>query len=298
MFGDEQTVLPGDILKILRDLGVGLTNHSNWLKRLHRSIICCCDLPEDDLADDAHYRCKFGKWYYGDIEARLKASPLFEEVGVLHQRVHEEARNLLCSRKSGTEIPIEDYDRFIDVAQEFRVAVQNLQFSMFSQVCAVDHLTGVWNRHAMSYKLAQEQDRVRRSGQPCAIALIDFDYFKSINDRYGHLAGDEVLKVTIEFFTSKMRSYDLIFRFGGEEFLFAFPETGLDMATELLERLREEVKRLPITLSNGEVLNVTISVGLAQMDRHTNEQDIIQLADNALMSAKLAGRDCVHVWQH
>jgi len=61
------------------------------------------------------------------------------------------------------------------VAQEFRVAVQNLQFSIFSQVCAVDQLTGVWNRYAMGYKLAQEQERVRRTGKPCSIALIDAD---------------------------------------------------------------------------------------------------------------------------
>ena len=143
----------------------------------------------------------------------------------------------------------------MEATQTFRIAMQNLQFSLFSQVCAVDHLTGIWNRYAMTYKLAQEQERVRRTGKPCAIAIIDFDFFKAINDDHGHLAGDHVLKVAMEFFSSRMRKYDQVFRFGGEEFLFAFPETILEQAQELLERLREDIKALVIELPSGSALN-------------------------------------------
>ena len=297
MFNEEDPVLPGDILKILRDLGVGLVNHSNWLKRLHREIICNGEIPVDDLAENAHQRCEFGKWYYKTVDSRLRGLPLFEEVGVLHQRVHQAARHLLKLRTSGTEITAPDYDKFMDVAHEFRVGVQNLQFSMFSQVCAIDHLTGVWNRYALVFKLAQEQERVRRSGRPCAVAIIDFDHFKKINDRHGHLAGDQVLQEAIHFCNGKMRKYDLVFRFGGEEFLFAFPDTDLEMAQDLLERLREGLKALPIRVSSGEVLNVTVSIGLAMMHEESGERDVIALADNALMNAKLGGRDRICVWR-
>ncbi len=296
MFGEKEFFLPGDMLNILHELGAGLTNHSNWMKRLHRTIICHCEIPADDLLESAHRRCDFGKWYYGDIDTRLKALPMFGEVGDMHCRVHEQARHLLQLRQSGKEITPEDYDVFSEVAQKFRDAVQNLQFTMFSQVCAVDHLTGVWNRYAMAYKLSQEQERVRRSGKPCSIALIDFDYFKAINDRYGHVAGDEVLKTAVEFLASKMRKYDLIFRFGGEEFLFAFPETGLVESEELVDRLRQDIKNLGVEISAGEVLRVTVSAGLALLDHESEINDVINLADRALMNAKLAGRDCVHVW--
>ena len=297
MLGDSEVFLPGDILNILRELGTSLTNHSIWLKRLHRSIICRSEMPVDDLAENAHRRCEFGTWYYGDIDTRLKALPLFAEVGDLHRRVHEQARHLLRLGQSDQEITPGDYDSFTDVAQQFRVAVQNLQFSMFSQVCAVDQLTGVWNRYAMCYKLSQERERVRRSGKPCSIALIDFDYFKSINDRYGHLAGDEVLKTVMAFLISKMRKYDLVFRFGGEEFLFAFPETGLDHSEELVDRLRQEISDLGVEIAPGEVLRVTVSAGLALLDHESDVNEVIHLADSALMNAKLAGRDCVHVWR-
>jgi diguanylate cyclase (GGDEF)-like protein len=168
---------------------------------------------------------------------------------------------------------------------------------MFSQVCAVDQLTGVWNRYAMCYKLSQERERVRRSGKPCSIALIDFDYFKSINDRYGHLAGDEVLKTVMAFLISEMRKYDLVFRFGGEEFLFAFPETELDQSEELVDRLRQEISDLGVEITAGEVLKVTVSAGLALLDHESDVNEVIHLADSALMNAKLAGRDCVHVWR-
>jgi diguanylate cyclase len=297
MLGDNEFFLPGDILNILRDLGVGLTNHSNWVKRLHRSIICHSDIPTDDLASDAERRCEFGKWYYANRDTRLRALPMFDEVGDLHCRVHEHARRLLQLKQSGKDIATEDYDSFTDIAQQFRTAVQSLQFSIFSQVCAVDHLTGVWNRYAMCYKLSQEQERVRRSGKPCSIALIDFDYFKSVNDRYGHLAGDEVLKTAVEFLVSKLRKYDLVFRFGGEEFLFAFPETALDQSAELVDRLREDVKKLDVEIAGGEVISVTVSAGLALLDHESDVNDVIHLADSALMNAKLAGRDCVHVWR-
>jgi diguanylate cyclase len=297
IFDDKDVFLPGDVLNILHALGVSLTNHSNWMKRLHRSIICHCEIPVDDLAENAHRRCEFGAWYYGNGDTRLKALPLFDEVGELHRRVHEQARHLLQLRQAEQELTPEAYDVFTDVAQEFRVAVQNLQFSIFSQVCAVDQLTGVWNRYAMGYKLAQEQERVRRTGKPCSIALIDFDYFKLINDRFGHLVGDEVLKTAVEFLVSKMRKYDLVFRFGGEEFLFAFPETELAQSEELVDRLRQDVGNLGVEVAAGEVLRVTISAGLALLDRESDVKDVIHLADSALMNAKLSGRDRVHVWR-
>jgi diguanylate cyclase (GGDEF)-like protein len=127
--------------------------------------------------------------------------------------------------------------------------------------------------------------------------LIDFDYFKSINDRYGHLAGDEVLKTVATFLVGEMRRYDLLFRFGGEEFLFLFPATALDQAEELLDRLRQGIRGLDIMVSAGSALRVTVSAGLALLDAESEALDVVHLADRALMNAKLAGRDCVRVWR-
>ena len=289
--------LPGEILKILQELGVSLTHHASWMKRLHRTLVCGAAPSADDLASDAHCRCMFGQWYYGDIDPRLKALPLYAEVGDLHQKVHSSARELLKLNESGQAIATGDYDGFMDVAHGFRVAVQNLQFKMVSEICAVDHLTGVWNRYALSYKLAQEHARVHRTGNCCAVAIVDFDHFKSINDRYGHLAGDKVLKTAMEFFSSMMRPYDSIYRYGGEEFLSVFPDTGVDEAEQILDRLRHDLKKLPIVLDSGEVVRVSVSIGLAAMDGQVGMRDVIEMADSALLHAKLNGRDSLHVWK-
>jgi len=291
----EDPGLPGEILGVLKELGMGLVNHGNWLKVLHRSLICGEPPEASDLADDAHHRCLFGQWYYGGVDDRLQQLPIFSEVGELHRKVHERARGLLLQKQSGSDIGAQEYDAFVDMAHEFRVAVQNLQFSMISRVCAVDHLTGVWNRYAMAHKLAQEYERVRRTGRPCAVALMDFDHFKSINDNHGHVVGDRVLRETMQYLVGQMRKYDAIFRYGGEEFLFLFPDTPLDQAEKLLDRLREDVKNIPVKGADGREITITVSIGLSRMDAASGEQGVIELADSALCNAKLGGRDRVVV---
>ena len=140
----------GDILPLLRDLSTGLINHSQWIKVLHRTLICNDAPEENDMSDDAHHLCKFGKWYYALENSDFKDDPCFIETGDLHIKVHDKARGLLKEKMSGKTISSEAYDDFTDTANDFRVAVQDLQFTLISKVCAVDHLTGVWNRHAIS----------------------------------------------------------------------------------------------------------------------------------------------------
>ncbi len=296
MIETDEPNLPGEILKVLQELGVSLTHHSAWLKRFHRTLVCGAKPAPDDLAADAHCKCMFGRWYYGDIDPRLGKLPLYGEVGDLHQKVHDRARELLNANGAGHAIRTEEYDRFMDIAHEFRVAVQNLQFKMVSEVCAVDHLTGVWNRYALSYKLAQEHARVHRNSNCCAVAIIDFDRFKTINDRYGHLAGDKVLKTAMAYFSRKMRAYDSIYRYGGEEFLFVFPDTEVEEARQILDRLRHELKDVPIILDGGEEIHISVSIGLAAMDGQVGIRDVIEMADSALLHAKMNGRDSLHVW--
>ncbi|MBE9560284.1 MAG: diguanylate cyclase [Proteobacteria bacterium] len=292
----EESTSLGDILPLLRDLGTGLVNHSQWIKVLHRTLICN-DVPEEnDLSDDAHHRCKFGKWYYGLSESDFKDDPTFIETGTLHIEVHNKARALLETKLSGKAVSSEAYDDFTDTANDFRVAVQNLQFFLISKVCAVDHLTGVWNRHAMSFMIDKEHERARRSGNCCVLAIMDFDDFKLINDKHGHVAGDRVLKTTMDFFVKRLRKYDIIFRYGGDEFLLLFPETNVEHASQLLERLRKELKKMPIMITDSKKVNISVSIGMTEMDGQASYNETIKLADHALIEAKADGRGCVRVW--
>lgn len=292
----EESTSLGDILPLLRDLGTGLVNHSQWIKVLHRTLICNDTPEENDLSDDAHHLCKFGKWYYSLSESEFKDDPNFIETGALHIEVHNKARELLEIKLSGKAISSEAYNDFTDTANDFRVAVQNLQFSLISKVCAVDHLTGVWNRHAMSFMIDKEHERARRSGNSCVLAIMDFDDFKLINDKHGHVAGDRVLKTAMDFFVKRLRKYDIIFRYGGDEFLLLFPETNIEHASQLLERLRKELKNMPIMITDSKKVNVSVSIGMSEMDGQASYNETIKFADHALIEAKADGRGCVRVW--
>jgi diguanylate cyclase (GGDEF)-like protein len=289
--------MPSDVLPILRDLGAGLTNHSNWLKVLHKVLICDGDPDIKDLSDNAHHKCLFGQWYYGITEPIFKQITQFREVGELHEQVHNKARALLMIKQDGQHITSDSYEDFIDTANEFRVAVQNMQFSIVSKICAVDHLTGVWNRYAMSYMLSKEHERARRTGNVCSVAIMDFDGFKEVNDKHGHVAGDNVLKTAMAFITGCMRKYDVVFRYGGDEFLFLFPDTDLDHASQLLERLRTDLKDMPININENTEIFISVSIGLSIMDGVSSKEESIELADQALIDAKTRGRDCVSIWQ-
>lgn len=163
-----------------------------------------------------------------------------------------------------------------------------------------DELTGLINRRGYYHRFEAEIERARRHQTPLSVALVDVDHFKRFNDTYGHLSGDLVLKALAELFTQNLRRSDVVCRFGGEEFAILLPDTGIQSAVELMERVRQSVEKLQLTGINGEPLTVTISVGVAEVDTqpkvspHRSEiSEALALADEQLYVAKDHGRNRV-----
>lgn len=159
-----------------------------------------------------------------------------------------------------------------------------------------DALTGLLNRRAILAHLeTQHRDR-RQANQSLCLLMCDVDHFKSINDRYGHGAGDEVLRQVAHLLCAHLREGDRVGRIGGEEFLIVLATADLEDARQVAERLRQQVARLEVNVGEGVRLSVTISIGLAQT-RHQEEDwaDVIARADQSLYAAKRAGRDKVIV---
>ena len=148
----------------------------------------------------------------------------------------------------------------------------------------------------MTTVLDRERERALRTGRPCSIAMADLDRFKSINDGHGHDAGDRVLAETADRFVSALRPYDSVFRYGGEEFLFCLPETSVDIAAQVLERVLSTLRSRPIVLDSGTALTVTCSIGVAEIQREVSLSEIIIRADRALYVAKQSGRNRVSLW--
>jgi len=286
-----------EMFTAVRALDTGIQNHAAWLKTLHQTMICNeVYANKADYQEDAHCHCNFGRWYYTEALPVIRNNALYERIGSLHQEMHDHARKLLLKNQANKNIDADLYNKFINEALTFKLEVRNLQFDLMNQVCAVDELTGAWNRHAMLYKLEQEQERAVRKLQNLHICMLDIDNFKPINDQYGHPAGDQVLKTIAKFFIGSLRKYDSFFRYGGEEFLCCIPELSMDEAHSAIERLREDLAKLHITLPSGQIISLTSSFGLAQVTLEEGIEEAIRNADHALLQAKAEGRNRVCVW--
>ncbi|MFC4728498.1 HDOD domain-containing protein [Coralloluteibacterium thermophilus] len=159
-----------------------------------------------------------------------------------------------------------------------------------------DPLTGTYNRMRLEEVLQKEFDSAARYDWPLSIAFLDLDDFKLVNDRYGHLVGDEVLRNFARLVTRTLRTSDIVARYGGEEFLLVLPGTTAEAASAVLNRLLEIVARTPMAEAAGEVIHVTTSAGLATQggtDQHASVQDLLRAADEALYAAKRSGRNRV-----
>ncbi len=155
----------------------------------------------------------------------------------------------------------------------------------------VDGLTQIHNRHYWQQRLQEEIKRVERHGGDLSLILFDLDHFKIVNDEHGHLAGDEVLRITAARVRSVLRGSDIFGRYGGEEFAVILPHTNVDAAVIVAERIRQEIRGEPMTYE-GKAIPVTASLGIAKwtMNMHTPE-NLIAAADAALYLCKTHGRD-------
>ncbi|ROR32266.1 GGDEF domain-containing protein [Inmirania thermothiophila] len=169
-----------------------------------------------------------------------------------------------------------------------------LRFRRLERCARLDALTGAGNRAALDEELRRQMDLARRGGHSLGLLMLDLDHFKEINDRLGHAAGDEVLRECAARIRGAMRRSDLLFRYGGEEFVILLPDAGCEAAVALAERIRRAVSARPFRLRE-ETVRVTVSVGIACHRPGEPQAALLERADRALYAAKRAGRNRVEV---
>ncbi len=163
----------------------------------------------------------------------------------------------------------------------------------------LDALTGINNRHQFEVRLKQEVASSMRQNIPLCAIMLDIDFFKSVNDTYGHAAGDTVLKEVSSVIKNSLRESDIPSRYGGEEFAILLPFTKLEEAYGVAQRLRAAVEQHEIDISevsDYDKINVTISVGVSEFDRKQTGEELFRRADKALYSAKTHGRNKVVIY--
>lgn len=159
----------------------------------------------------------------------------------------------------------------------------------------LDSLTKLLNHNAISQRLEEELRRAKRYGESLACFMIDFDHFKSINDRFGHQRGDRVLKQMASLIKNSVRAVDLVGRYGGDEFLVILPSTTTENAKVAAKRIKDVFSATKIKYSRSEPMALSVSIGITgyPASRIKESKDLIAYADKAMYKAKKAGRNCI-----
>ena len=166
----------------------------------------------------------------------------------------------------------------------------------FARAAITDPVSGLFNRRYFHERLEEELDRARRHRTSVALLMIDVDNFKGINDRFGHLVGDMVIRNVGDILKRSVRKFDLCTRFGGEEFAIVMPGSGPESSVPVAERIRQRIEAFRATDADLADLRVTVSIGMA-VSEGASSRELISRADQALYEAKRAGKNRLVEWQ-
>ncbi len=229
--------------------------------------------------------------FYGQGEAKRNIG----SIGIVHlERGHASVGAIAVEGDAAAQISAVEVETLMLLATAASVAFETtLQFAQESERARQDGLTGLANRRVFDERLGQLLAESDRYGHPTSLILVDVDFFKKVNDRYGHEGGDTVLRHVAQTVNSGIRTIDLCARYGGEELAILLPSTALPGAVDVAERLRRAVAASPGTFG-GETIPVTASFGVACFPESVRIREaFFPAADRALYDAKRAGRNCV-----
>ena len=297
---DEDHASGNEASAILDVIDDAIEEHDQWLQRWHRAMVVGGEPPGDVVSENAQYICRLGVWLDINKGRGLVDQPAFQELGKPHHEMHDFARLLALGGpgiSDNATMAVEDYDELVGRVDRFKAAARRILEAFRKAAVELDPLTGVQSRRVMMAELEREQVRASRTDSPCCIAIADIDRFKEVNDEHGHQAGDRVLLHVAGSFLARMRPYDGIYRYGGEEFIIVLPDTDLRSARIVAERLRGMLEATPAKLADGGEVAVTASMGLAMIEDDVTVTETIARADRALYAAKDSGRNRVVEWR-
>lgn len=225
------------------------------------------------------------------------------KTGLFSIRNEDKTVGVIAASSNLDKLSKTDIDYLLQLSVQASVTTQRANsYAQVLRFATIDALTGLNNRRQFEIRLKQETANAKRKGKPLCCIMLDIDYFKHVNDTWGHSAGDCVLKNVAAIVAQELREYDIASRYGGEEFCILLPDTKIKEAAFVAQRLRKAVEKAEINISDDEVLGsdflkVTISVGVSKFDEDCDVPERLhQCADVALYEAKRRGRNRVIVY--
>jgi len=209
---------------------------------------------------------------------------------------------VLVAKSTGEKISEKDVEYLMQLSSQIATTINRANvYAEILKHATLDALTGFYNRNQLEERIKQEVANAKRQKAPLCGIMTDIDYFKNVNDTYGHAVGDLVLKDIAKIIRGQLREYDIAGRYGGEEFSILLPFTKIDEAQKVAERLRASIENKVVDISkvnpdsDTKTIQVTISLGIYEMKEDDNDEDLLKKADKALYQAKNTGRNKVVV---
>lgn len=288
-------MMPQSVLDGISGLERAIAQQTKWFKAWHEQVICNHDLGGFNVNTVSDL--PLGKWFEGEESKPFRNNPGFMILGQRLDEIVTQVQVFLRGTPDGSPHPVDSYTLFMNTLMDLNTQVQLLQNDAWRGLTRMDPLTGMRNRHDMMVDLDVERERARRTALPCSVAMVDLDHFKALNDKHGHVVGDQVLRRVSELFAEQLRPYDMVYRYGGEEFLLCLPNTDDATAAMVLDRLRIKISEaaMPFAKDGGNVF-VTASFGVTEIDTVEYIVKSIERADMALYEVKQKGRNAVGVW--
>lgn len=262
----------------------------DWENRIFRALATEMPLDESSCIENS----AFGLWFHH------KASLLFNEadgLGMIDEIIRRIDNSILPQifHGNGSSIQSAEMRPLVKAIMSDVGHIRYLLGEMFERLTDLDvgrdALTHIFNRRFLPTILKREIAWNRKKGDPFHVLMLDIDYFKRVNDEYGHDSGDRVLQAVAGLLINQVRASDFVFRYGGEEFLIVLAKVDQAQASDIAEKIRHCVEDAEIPISNNRSIKVTLSIGLAGSDGHPDYQRILERADRALYAAKHAGRN-------
>lgn len=219
-----------------------------------------------------------------------------DKIGAFPLVSEDEVTGCIVARSMIEKLSKRDIDYLEQLTRQAAATINRANtYSTILQYATLDALTNLNNRRQFETRLGQEISITKRQNNPLCAMMVDIDFFKKVNDTYGHTAGDEVLRTVAAIIKEQLRESDIPARYGGEEFAVLLPFTKIEEAQIVGERLRKAVEAHPVRVDNVDIA-VTISMGLAEYNREETGEELFERADKALYEAKKNGRNQVRTY--